>query len=135
MASATRWATSTSDDDARIQAQSIINQTLQIRTATIPDPDRRPAKRSTSPYVAGDFFHSDPLLVAGPANFHYLANDLEGGEEECDASADSNRGYRCFFEKQRRRRRVLIAGSNEGQVHGFDAGTFHAHRHQPTLDG
>ena len=113
----------TSEQSARTTARSIVNQTLQIRESTVPDP-LAPTGLRTFSSVAGDFFHSDPLLVAGPQNFFYLANDLEGNGEACDAVSNPNRGYRCFFEEHRRRRRVLLAGSNDGQLHAFDAGIY-----------
>ena len=85
-----------------------INETLQIRETT--DHRPRPAERQPDlEYVAGDFFHADPVIVGAPQNFFYLANDLEGNGAACDDTANPNHGYRCFFEQNQRRRRVLVA--------------------------
>ena len=62
------------------------------------------------PYVLGDIFHSDPVVVGEPANFRYFASNLNG--------------YRAFFNKHRNRRKVLLVGSNDGALHAFDAGIF-----------
>jgi hypothetical protein len=62
------------------------------------------------PYILGDIFHSNPVVVGGPANTLYYANDVDG--------------YRDFADLHRRRRKILLAGANDGMVHAFDAGTF-----------
>ena len=93
-----------------------------MRTAAVTDADSGESRPLT--FVLGDVFHADPVLVGGPSNFLYLANDLEGNGRACNATVRPNRGYRCFFEKERRRRRVLLAPSNDGQLHAFDAGFF-----------
>lgn len=77
-------------------------------------------------YILGDFFHSDPLVYGNPDNFGYWVADVEGSgtlplSRPCDSSPD---GYRCFFAKQRNRRKMLFSGTNDGQLHVFDAGSF-----------
>ncbi len=77
-------------------------------------------------YILGDFFHSDPLVYGNPDNFDYWVGDVNGDGslpllDPCDTSPD---GYRCFFAKHRYRRKVIIAGTNDGQAHIFDAGFF-----------
>jgi len=77
-------------------------------------------------YLLGDFFHSDPLVYGNPDNFAYWVGDVSGNgslplEDPCDISPD---GYRCFFAKHRYRRKVIVAGTNDGQAHIFDAGFF-----------
>ena len=120
--------------EARSLARSIINETLQIHEQTIVHPDL-PTGSMDIDFVAGDFFHSDPVVVAAPANFFYLANDLEGNGAACDSTTTPNIGYRCFFEKNQRRRRVIVAAANDGQVHGFDAGQFDGELVGQRLDG
>ncbi|HVS04201.1 MAG TPA: hypothetical protein VMT16_15665, partial [Thermoanaerobaculia bacterium] len=104
---------------ARAEAEGIIRQTLQIKT--VPDPQM---VGSEIDFVAGDVFHAEPLLLRQPDRFAYLANDLESNGKACNDATDPNPGYRCFFERHRRRRQVLIAGSNDGQLHAFEAGRF-----------
>jgi outer membrane protein assembly factor BamB len=110
-----------SEQAARSIARHVIRRTLAQRTATVTD--AAGASQSIS-FVLGDVFHADPVLVGGPSNFFYLANDLEGNGRSCTTTIRPNRGYRCFFERERRRRRVLLAPSNDGQLHAFDAGFF-----------
>ncbi len=79
----------------------------------------------TIDYLLGDVFHSDPALLTPPSESIYFSLDLFGnptgaGTDFCDIAPG---GYRCFAAQHRFRRRVLIAGANDGQVHGFDAGT------------
>ncbi len=111
-----------SEEAARSIARHAIRRTLAQRSVEVTDAST--GDRVPLTYVLGDFFHADPVLVAGPSNFSYLANDVEGNGRACNATTRPNRGYRCFFEKERRRRRVLLAPSNDGQVHAFDAGFF-----------
>ncbi len=77
-------------------------------------------------YLQGDFFHSDPLVYGNPDEFAYWVADVEGSgglplQDPCDVSPN---GYRCFFAKHRYRRKVVIAGTNDGQAHIYDAGFF-----------
>jgi hypothetical protein len=124
----------TSEANARTLARNTINETLQIREVMILDEDL-PSGSLDLDFVAGDFFHSDPVVVGAPSNFYYLANDLEGNGADCDDTTTPNLGYRCFFEKNQYRRRVLVAASNDGQIHGFDAGQFEHDVVGQQLDG
>lgn len=64
----------------------------------------------TIDYILGDIFHSDPTVVGQPKDFRYFSADLNG--------------YRAFFAKHRYRRQMLLVGSNDGELHAFDAGVF-----------
>lgn len=104
---------------ARSRARRVVRETLRQRIVTLAGPAAEPV--TSLRYVLGDVGHAPPVLLAGPSRFFYLLNDLEGNGATCDSS-NANTGYRCFFERHRRRRRVLVAASNDGQLHGFDAG-------------
>ena len=105
----------------RDEASENMNFLHRIKTAEDPsDPG------TYFDYILGDFFHSDPLVYGNPDSFAYWVGDVEGSGmlpllDPCDTSPD---GYRCFFAKHRYRRKVLIAGTNDGQAHVFDAGFF-----------
>ncbi len=75
-------------------------------------------------YVLGDIFHSDPIVVGNPNNFFLFNEDPESNGNACDDPdlGDFNPGYRCFFQQQLNRRKILLFGSNDGQIHAFDAG-------------
>lgn len=90
-------------------------------------------------YLLGEIFHSDPVVVGSPEAFRYYAEDLfsdgrptkallsEGFDTACgvtDEHPQENPGFVCFFEKHRYRRKVTLVGSNDGQLHAFDAGVF-----------
>jgi hypothetical protein len=109
-----------SEASARAAAQSIIRETLRVKQAVDP---RNPSGPRLD-YVLGDSFHSDPRLIGGPQDFFKLANDLEGNGADCLDTRTPNPGYRCFFEKHRFRRQLLLLGSNDGQIHAFDAGQY-----------
>src|SRR6185369_2150486 len=44
--------------------------------------------------------------------------------QPCTNKASDNPGYRCYAEKHRKRRKLLMIGANDGQLHAFDAGTW-----------
>ncbi len=74
----------------------------------------------------GDIFHSSPTFVGSPSQLEYIAANLFGTPgEACWIDGDFNndaRGYRCYWQRQRYRRHIVLAGSNDGMVHAFDAG-------------
>ncbi len=78
---------------------------------------------NTDPYVIGDFFHSDPLLVGAPNNTTYFLLDV-GGDIDTTCEAGDPKSYRCFALFHQFRRKVLFIGSNAGMLHAIDAGQF-----------
>jgi hypothetical protein len=112
------------------EAQSVINFTLRKKTGTKIDTVADTETPIT--FLLGDIFHSTPQVVGTPANVFYFASDyplmgVDGGECEADPDGNENIGYRCFFERQRLRRKMLLVGANDGQLHAFDAGRFRGH--------
>jgi len=113
------FATCTTDPTNRREADEIFRLLYAEKLF------RNPATGSDEPYVLGDIFHSNPKVLGAPGNFQLFVGDLFSNGQPCDATgADFNPGYRCYFERHRFRRNVLLVGSNDGQVHGFDAGVF-----------
>ncbi|MDY7093340.1 MAG: PilC/PilY family type IV pilus protein [Acidobacteriota bacterium] len=116
-------APSAAYDAAKVRAQDVLVDTYRVKhdTIEIRQPD---GSFITEPidFVLGDIFHSDPIVVDRPNDFKLFSIDKETNGKPCDDNADPNPGYRCFFEKHLYRRKMLIAGSNDGQVHAFDAG-------------
>lgn len=106
---------------ARDEALEVLDFFHQIKR--VPDPTD---PNNTVDYILGDIFHSDPRVYGNPDNFRYWVADVGGTgtlplEDPCTAEPD---GYRCFFEQQQFRRKVVFLGSNDGQMHAFDAGNF-----------
>ncbi len=100
------------DQVAQDRANQVLADTLAIKELTLDD-------GTPISFVLGDMFHSTPLIVASPPNVRFFALDIGSDGTTCEAG---NPGYRCFFERHRFRRHMLIVGSNDGFLHAFDAG-------------
>jgi hypothetical protein len=70
-------------------------------------------------YVLGDIFHSRPLVIGSPSSADLLLANLADNGVSCD---QGNPGYRCFAQRHRLRRRVVVVGANDGMLHLFDGG-------------
>lgn len=124
------FSTDESDPSVNVAAQDAANAlvlaTLTARTGTETNPVVS-LPPITHQYLLGDVFHSTPVVIGTPANNIYFTVDLYGNTAECDpddGTASANPGYRCFFQKQRFRRKMLLVGSNDGMLHAFDGGMF-----------
>ena len=105
------------DTQAINEATALVGTALALR-------EGEDAEGIDQEYLLGDFFHSRPVFLGPPARFEYMVNNLYG-DGDCwngDQFQDQNKGYRCFWLKHRWRRQTVIAGSNDGMVHVFDAG-------------
>ena len=109
----------TSVTRARDRANSIVeNVLIERHNPAADDPDV--TGTPLDPYILGDIFHSDPLIVSSPPNTRYFALDAEETRD-----SDGNQigtGYQEFFNRHENRRKVVITGSNDGMLHAFDAG-------------
>jgi len=112
-------ATSTDSTNTVTRVKNIISTTLEIKSATV-SVTGQPDVNIT--YVLGDIFHADPVLVDRPDNFNYYAANLYAKTGTTDCSG--NPGYQCFAKQQRHRRKMLLAGANDGQLHAIDAGVW-----------
>ena len=105
--------------------QDVLVETLKIKheTRDAKDADGNDIQIPVD-YVLGDIFHSDPLVVGNPNNFFLFNQDLGSNGNACDDPdpGDFNPGYRCYFERHLNRRKLLMFGSNDGQIHAIDAG-------------
>jgi hypothetical protein len=70
-------------------------------------------------YIIGDIFHSDPLVIGGPVNTQYFIDDAE---QTFVGGTPQGTGYRDFFLRHENRRKIVVAGANDGMVHAWDAG-------------
>ncbi len=105
------------------RARAIIEETLVQKHADIPiDPDNPLSPTIPIDYILGDVFHSDPAILQNPNDFNKFASNLFSTGDPCDLTVSSDRGYRCFAQKSRYRRKYVIAGANDGQLHFFNAG-------------
>jgi hypothetical protein len=110
------------NDLTRTVANQIMTNLLTVREVEPSDPD------ITEPHrvLIGDVFHSDPVVVASPVNIRYFAEDLyhDLNDDACEIDGSGNKGYRCFFQRQKNRRRALFVGHNDGMLRAYNAGQF-----------
>ena len=126
------------DPDSRDEGTEVLQFLHRRKFGNVPKDDPR-LEPEPGEYILGDVFHSDPAVLGGPNDFRYWVADVGGpGDDDpppanfqppldnfCDPPpVGSPGGYRCFFAKQRNRRKLLLAGANDGQMHAFDAGNF-----------
>ncbi|KAB2846990.1 MAG: hypothetical protein F9K44_14345, partial [Hyphomicrobiaceae bacterium] len=106
----------------------ILEFTLAEKRGEATDPETGNVTRLQ--YVMGDIFHANPTVVNAPSDFHYYTRDPYLGAALCgqDAATTALRGpklsYAWFSNKNLCRRIMIFAGSNDGQLHAFDGGTF-----------
>jgi Tfp pilus tip-associated adhesin PilY1 len=110
-------ATSADSTAAVTRVKNLIKSALAIKSATITATGQPPLDIT---YILGDIFHADPVLVDRPDNFNYYSSNLYAttGTTSCTG----NPGYQCFAKQQKHRRKMLLVGANDGQLHAFDAG-------------
>ena len=109
------------EDLQHARTQFVLDKTLLMRSAVRSD-------STVVEYLLGDTFHADPVVIASPDNSKFFDFDLgEDQDKPCnadDSTANSNRGYRCFFLRHLFRRRTLIAGANDGMLHAYNIGLY-----------
>jgi len=106
-----------------LEAQEVVNF---VRNLWMDDDGVAPAPRDADPStgandgrpanypVLGDFYHSQPVVVS-PPNRSMFFFDYGYGDAH---------GYGSFMKKHAMRRRVVLAGANDGLLHAFDGGVF-----------
>ena len=106
---------------AKSRTEDILVKTLGVKDSSIEAPGggTRPIR-----YLLGDIFHSDPLIVDRPNDFGFFSANLKSKGQPCSTDP----GYRCFAEQHARRRKMLVVGSNDGQLHVFEAGIWDSTR-------
>ena len=105
-----------------VVAQQIVNFVRDIRVDNDSDPSNAgpPALARPSGYpVLGDFFHSQPVVVNPPNSSIYFFNYGYGAANEVGAH-----DYGTFMDEQAKRRRIVLAGANDGMLHAFDGGVW-----------
>ena len=113
---------------SNLKAQEIVNFVRYIwlddDTTASPDPVFPPrpedvdADGNPVPWgVLGDFYHSQPVIMNPPNSSMFFFDFGFGG-------AGGAHDYRTFMDEQGKRRRVILAGANDGLLHAFDGGFF-----------
>jgi hypothetical protein len=109
-------ATPAQRDASALRAKEILADVLSVKDSFVQATPPQPVS-----FVLGDTFHADPVVADRPSDFDRAAANLYTAGLLCE---NGDPGYRCFTEKHRRRRKMLIVGSNDGQLHVFDAGIY-----------
>jgi Tfp pilus tip-associated adhesin PilY1 len=68
----------------------------------------------------GDIFHSTPVFVGSPSPYYADLGGLEARQQFASANAQ--------------RKRVIVAGANDGMLHAFNAGTWNASATPPAYN-
>ena len=109
-------------------AEDAIEYTLRSKTGT--SKDSISGTDTVIPFLLGDIFHSTPQVIGTPPNVFFFADDTFADEDDpqpCtsgNGGPNLNTGYRCFFQRHQLRRKMLVVGGNDGQLHVFDAGRY-----------
>lgn len=117
----------TGDSGNKKDIAEVIEFTLGHKQGLIDNLDD-PANPFHVEYVMGDIFHSNPAVVNPPADFDLFTKDLYWNTPLCDQTLaeTQSRGakisYSYFSNKNICRRVMIFAGSDDGQLHAFDAG-------------
>ena len=113
---------------AKDRAEDVISETLAIKDSVI---EKQNGDKVPVRYVLGDVFHSDPVVVDRPTDFFFYAANLYGSPTP-PTNCKTDKGYRCFADRLRYRRKMLMVGSNDGQLHFFDGGIWDPDREKFT---
>ena len=108
-----------------LKTQEVVNfvRGVWMDDDTSASPDPNPSPRPAGSSALGDIFHSQPVLVNPPSRsmffFDYGFN--KAGEKGAH-------DYEVFMRKHAKRRRVVLAGANDGLWHAFDGGIWDRNR-------
>jgi len=97
---------------------SILKSTYKVKTDTATN---SAGVTTTLNFLLDDIFHSNPLIVSAPNRSIYYNANLQTKGLDCTAG---DPGYKCFALKHHFRRKMLVVGDNDQQLHIFDAGTY-----------
>ncbi len=112
---------------SNLETQNIVNFVRGIwmddDPAAAPDPTAGPAEshlaRPADSSALGDIYHSQPVIVNPPSRSMYFFDYGFGASGE-----EGAHDYGAFMRKHAKRRRVVLAGANDGMLHAFDGGVW-----------
>jgi len=115
----------------RAEANTAVRYALVEKTGQVTNPSTNVTHTLT--YILGDIFHSDPVVVDSPRDSRLYRDDpysTSNAPSLCSVppSVDPPRSispsYRDFVNHHACRRKMILVGANDGQLHAFDAGTW-----------
>lgn len=108
----------TSDTAADTKVLNILKATYRTKTDTITD---SAGNTNSITFLLDDIFHSNPLVVSSPSRSLYYNVNLYTKGQTCTGG---DPGYKCFALRHEFRRKMLVVGDNDQQLHIFDAGLY-----------
>jgi len=102
-----------------LETQEVLNFVRNIRDTTLDGAAQSPP-RPVGVSVLGDVYHSQPVIIGPPNDPQYY---YDYGFEDTSSTGMAGQ-YRVFTRKHAQRRRVVLAGANDGMLHAFDAGYY-----------
>jgi len=112
------------DPDAIGKAKRTIENVLRPKTVRVQDPTAVPPVDKLITFVLGDIFHSNPVTIGAPDNLTYFVQDAGARTITVNGAPVEVGGYQEFALRHRVRRKMVLTGSNDGQLHVFDAGLY-----------
>ena len=106
--------------DTKTRIEKIMGNLLKIKEAEVQQTNEQPEQIR---YILGDIFHADPVVVDRPNDFFFYSANLYG-TKGLDSDCVNDPGYRCYSKQHRHRRKMLLVGVNDGQLHAIDAGVW-----------
>lgn len=107
-------------NETKARIETIMKNTLMIKEATL---ELTGLPDETITYVLGDIFHAEPAIVDRPNDFLLFSANAHGPIPP-GITCTNDTGYQCYAKKHSRRRKLLLVGANDGQLHAFDAGVW-----------
>ncbi len=107
-------------NQTKARIETIMKNTLMIKEATL---ELTGLPDETITYVLGDIFHAEPAIVDRPNDFLLYSANAHGPTPP-GINCTNDTGYQCYAKKHSRRRKLLLVGANDGQLHAFDAGVW-----------
>ena len=109
-------------NETKTRIETIIKNTMMIKQAKLQQTGL-PDQNIT--YVLGDIFHAEPAIIDRPNDFLLYSGNAHGPIPPSANCNTSDKGYQCYAKKHSQRRKTLLVGADDGQLHAFDAGVWH----------
>ncbi len=108
------------------EARETVDFLLSTKLVQAKNPDGDDPPEIEIPVLMGDIFHSSPVAVGGPDNLAYFLKDVGSRRVVQGGETVEVGGYQEFALRHRVRRKMVMVGTNDGQLHAFDAGRYSA---------
>ncbi len=108
------------------KTKTTIQYVLEPKTVLAKNPDSNTPPEINIDVLLGDIFHSSPVAVGSPDNLVYFLHDVGAKTVTVAGQPSEVGGYQAFALRNRVRRKMILVGADDGQLHVFDAGRYSA---------